>query len=139
MWSVEQGEYSDYRVLGVYSTRENAETMRDFINAKESYRSAWVEELEVDAGLDAVAKGYKPFRIVMLRDGTTERADADAFHGGMPVTDLTVWRRSRARAYEGQNVADALHGVVWARTVKQAVKIANDRRAQLIASGEWAP
>lgn len=34
VWVIEQGEYSDYRVVGVYSSRENAERIAEKINAE---------------------------------------------------------------------------------------------------------
>jgi len=33
VWVVEEGEYSDYRVVGVFSSKENAQLIADAVNA----------------------------------------------------------------------------------------------------------
>jgi Fe-S cluster biosynthesis and repair protein YggX len=74
----------------------------------------------------------------MLKDGTTERTDRqDA--GIYNVTNMRcfIWKRSKAPAYIGKGIEDCLNSTVWAKSEKQAIKIVNEKRLQMIANGEW--
>lgn len=140
VWVVERGEYSDYRVEGVYSTRENAERIAAAFNGSGSWRDATVAEWEMDPGIDRLGKNLRSFSITMLRDGTVESVD-ERDRAWVNITDdstFHIWRRTQAPAYRDKpGVVDALRADVWARNEKHAVKIANEKRAQMIASGEW--
>ena len=64
----------------------------------------------------------------------------DAFVGG----GGSCWRceaeaegRTKAPAYQGKGVPDCLNATVLARNEKHAIKIVNEKRAQIIAAGEW--
>jgi hypothetical protein len=37
----------------------------------------------------------------------------------------------------GKGIPDALQADVWAKNEQHAVKIVNEKRAQMIANGEW--
>ena len=49
----------------------------------------------------------------------------------------TIWQCSQAPAYKGKGMPDILTSKVWAKTEKQAIKIVNEHRVQMIANGEW--
>jgi len=138
IWVIEKGSYSDYRVVGVYSTKEGAELVCARINGEENYEPATVAEWPLDPGVEAINQGLAPFTVWMLRDGTTEKCvqDDDDFEYTLNGS-LTIWRRSGAPAYRGQNVQDCLMGQVFAKDSAHAIKIVNERRVQMIASGEW--
>ena len=127
VWVIETGEYSDYRVEGVFSTKERAEA----VNAKVGGE---VSEWPLDPAFNELKKGYSVFLGEMLRDGTVERCISWDYE----VTPrMTIWRRSQAPAYVGKNVPDCLHGTVWAKDSTHAIKIMNEKRTQMIAMGEW--
>jgi hypothetical protein len=136
---VEQGSYSDYGVVGVYTTKENADAIAAKINESDPYDEATVAEWPLDPGIDALRSGLDKFSVLMLRDGAVEEVrkldDGWTFDisGG-----AHIWRRTQARAYKGRGIPDCLSATVWAKDEKHAVKIANERRAEMIASGEWA-
>jgi hypothetical protein len=74
VWVIEQGSYSDYRVVGVYSSKKNAQLVCDAINSGERrYDEATVAKWPVDQSVLEVSRGYKRFIVTMLRDGTVER------------------------------------------------------------------
>lgn len=50
---------------------------------------------------------------------------------------VAIWRRSTAPAYIGKGLKDVLHATIWAKDADHAVKIANEHRTRMIASGEW--
>ena len=138
IWVIEKGSYSDYRVVGVYSTKEGAELVCAKINGEESYELAVVSEWPLDPGMEAINQGLSPFVVHMLRDGTTEKIWMDESDFEYTLNDRpTIWRRSNASAYQGKNVPDCLVARVFAKDLQHAVKIANEYRTRMIASGEW--
>ena len=138
IWMIEQGSYSDYRVVGVYSTKEGAELVCAKINGEESYELAVVSEWPLDPGVEAINQGLSPFTVLMLRDGTTEKVwmDADDFEYALNAQPM-IWRRSEAPAYQGKNIPDCLMARVFAKDSQHAVKIVNEHRTRMSASGEW--
>lgn len=138
IWVIEKGSYSDYRVVGVYSTKEGAELVCAKINGEESYEPAVVSEWPLDPGMEAINQGLSPFVVHMLRDGTTEKVWMDENDFEYTLNDQpTIWRRSEAPAYQGKNIPDCLIARVFAKDSQHAIKIANEHRTRMIASGEW--
>ena len=135
---IEQGEYSEYRVVGVFSSRENAELVANRINRCESYRdSAEVCEWPLDPGVDDINAGYTQWHVLMLRDGTTELCENSGSTWYGIGNEIVIWRRFTAPAYIGTNTPDILTGTIWAKDANHAIKIMNERRAQMIAEGKF--
>lgn len=138
MWVIEKGSYSDYRVVGIYTTKAKAERVAEAINVSgQNYDHATVAEWPLDPGFDAINQGRKPFSITMLRDGEVEavnKCEVTSYNIG---DEYSIWKRTEAPAYKGKGVPDALNATVWARNEKHAIKIAGERRAQMIATGAW--
>jgi hypothetical protein len=133
IWVVEAGEYSDYQVVGVFSSEANAQLVVETV-AKGHYY-ATVAEWQLDPNVDAIRAGWTPFNIYMLRDGTVEKVEPhgeSTYSFGSP---MQIWRRSKAAI--GNDKPDCLHGIVRAEDVRHAVKIANEKRIQLLALGLW--
>ena len=138
VWVIEQGSYSDYRVVGVYSSKKNAQLVCDAINAGESYDNATVAKWPVDESVLEVSRGYKRFIVTMLRDGTVENIRGpEAISSYDMSSTLAIWRRTQAPTYKGKGIPDSLNGSVLAKDEKHAVKIANEQRKQMIALGRW--
>jgi hypothetical protein len=139
IYAVSSGDYSDYRVNALFSTREAAESF--MATVKDDYYNA-IEEYELDPPtVSLIQRGYSVWRVVMRRDGTVEncdRHDPRERYNSDDVPSHRIWERTKAPAYKGRGIPDALMASVWARTEKQAVKIVNEKRAQIIASGEWS-
>jgi hypothetical protein len=131
VWFVESGEYSDYTVVGVFSTEENANMIRDLLNAT-------VVKRVLDPGVNELREGMSQFYVQMLKDGTVEKCVLQTEISAYTFEDQPrIWRRSIAPAYKNTGVQDCLQGTFWAKDSTHAVKIANEYRAQFIASGEW--
>ncbi len=140
VWVVEQGSYSDYRVVGVFSTEAFARTVASAINGpegEEKYEDATCSEWELNPGIDGLRKGYKPYLVQMQKDGTADRVESRDVSGYEIGGNVQMWRRSTAPAYEGQGIADVLLATVWAKDERHAVKIANEHRTRMIADGTW--
>ena len=137
VWVIEQGSYSDYHVVGVFSSRENAEAIME--KAGGSLYDAEIDQWELDPGVEALHKGLNKYSVWMLRNGDLEseiKRDEDPWRDSW-ADDLRIWRRTQAPMYQGKGIPDVLQASVWAKDEKHAVKIVNERRTQAIASGEW--
>ena len=132
VWAVEDGSYSDYHVVGVFSTKANAEMISDLVKA-----DGGVVEWEIDPAVADIRRGHILWSVLMLRDGTTEKVERKDPGTFDLQREYSVWRRSKAPAYAGSGVPDVLQAQVWARTERQAVKAVNEIRIQMIAEGEW--
>lgn len=135
VWVIEEGEYSDYHVVGVYDSRESAETI---LASLPDYDRPTIAEWPLNPCLDEVRMGLHKWRVVMLIDGTTERADElELSSYRMEPSKHSIWERTKAPFYQGKGVPDALSAEVWASSREHAVKITNEIRIQMIANGEW--
>lgn len=135
IYVIEKGCYSDYRVEGVFSTRANAERVLALINHDADSEQATIAEWHLDPGLKELKAGLSPFHINMDINGNTEqcyKSDGHKAHG------LYVWERTKAPAWLGKSIADAVSGTVWAKDEKHAIKIANEYRAQAIAENRMS-
>ena len=135
IWVIEDGEYSDYHIIGVFSSKEGASLVQ-------ARTGGTVAEWPLDPAVSELRAGLSRWRVLMLRDGTAEKVEVrDTNEYIISSADLAgeamVWRRSIAPFFRGRHVADCLDAAVWANSPAHAVKIANEKRAQLIASGQW--
>ncbi len=136
VWVIEQGTYSDYRVVGVYNSKEKADRVAEWMN-KDAYDEASVSEWPLNPAAVELNAGMQQFSVRMLRNGDVEMVQLYESRYAT-ANDHGIWRRSEARAYHGKNAEDCLSSTVWATDEKHAVKIVNERRIQMLASGEWA-
>ena len=132
IWVVEQGEYSDYRVVGVFTSEQNAQTVADAIGCDAS-----VAQWPLDPAVAELNQGHKQFVVHMHRDGKVESCRKWDISSYNIAGSFTIWERSKAPAYRGQGLDDLLQATVWASDKKHAVKITNEKRVQMIASNAW--
>lgn len=139
VWVIEKGEYSDYRVVGVFTSKENADDMAARINESETYgEPATVAEWPLDPAIRELRAGFQPYHVWMLRDGTVERCDrTDVSTYDLASASCELWRRSKAPAYKGKGIEDCLKATVWAKDDKHAIKIVNEMRTEMIAMNRW--
>ena len=137
VWAVEQGSYSDYHVVGVFSSEENAQKIVDFLH--NDYDQPSIVEWTLDPCIYALSKGYTPYVVLMLRNGDVESCKSAGLYSYAvnDIPNLYVWRRTEASAFAGKGISDCLHATVWARHAKHAIKIVNEHRTRMIANGEW--
>lgn len=131
VWVVEEGEYSDYRVVGVFTSQANADLIASRVGGS-------VAEWPLDSAVAELNQGLKIFSVQMQKDGTVDRCNKQEFSACAvgSAGSVNMWRRSQARAY-GKDVADVMTASVWAKDEKHAIKIVNEHRAEFIASGKW--
>lgn len=121
VYLVTVGEYSDYRVVGAFTTQEKAKLFID--------RLQWdrgddpdIEEHDLDLWLPQLREGYSVWFVKMMANGDVVGigSETGALHLGlalMPSGDF--------RWFEKQSFALAY---VYARDEEHAVKIVNERR-----------
>lgn len=139
IWVVEQGSYSDYRVVGVFTSKENADHIAKVINGDEEdrYDDATVAEWPLDPAVAELRQGLSLYFVQMQADGTVDRCDRKEISGYELDGKVAMWRRSQAPAYRGQGLADVLWVTAFAKNDKHAIKITNEHRARMIADGSW--
>jgi len=116
---VTEGAYSDYHVLGVFTTKEKAEAFADMF--PEGQRPD-IEETSLDA-IDGFPVGRLPYAVKFDREGNS-----------------TAKRTEPCRLDESCIPrGDGVHMLTscWATDETHAIKIANERRAMVIAGGLW--
>ena len=126
IYVVTAGEYSDYHIVAVF---DNEPMATAFLS--EYGRDATLEEYEANAGYDPIRQGRKRYSFHMYRNGDTGPLLWECFADETYDTEFHLTPRI------GRLVGYALHCAVWAKDRQHAAKIANERRAQLIASGKW--
>ncbi len=120
VYLVTEGCYSDYRVLGVYSTKENADYAHVLYASDNK-----IEEYDLDYFGDDPRDGLLPYAVEMKKTGDV----AEVIRWGVHEVPSSKWVPLM--------YSDAVRFFVRARDDEHAVKIANERRAELIASESW--
>ena len=143
IYAVSEGSYSDYRVSAIFSTKVKAQEFIDTMKKQsdseyDDYND--IKEYQLDPPIaDLLGRGYSVYHVLMLRNGDVERVERTD-NGSYDISSAGqsyIWERTKVSAYRGKNVEDALNMKVWAKDEKAAVKIVNEKRAQIIAMGKW--
>ncbi len=125
LYLVSCGSYSDYSVVGVFSTREHAEKFMAASGRRDQRATDFndVEKCELDKDIPAIDSGLLPFSVEMQRDGNQAKANRSR-------ADLVDAGRGRWFGH----LAHAFRCEVWARDEQHAIKIANEKRVALLAN-----
>lgn len=127
VWVCTTGAYSDYQVIGVRLTEESARALLSAFedaNDPEEYDTEDLAEPE-----DQARHGLFRWRVCMLKDGTVRSAFRLDFEAPPSVEICKLY------PYGEGNFG--IEACVYARDKQHAVKIVNEHRAQLIATGAW--
>lgn len=138
IWAIEMGSYSDYHIVGVFSSKENAEMIVSKMDMK--YETPNIVEWEVDPSIAELNANMKQFKIIMRKDGSTEKTtELDFFDEYDLCSSYDVWERTKAGAYshDPQQFPDVLNCTVWARDTEHAIKIVNEVRLQWVVEGKF--
>lgn len=135
VYAVNSGTYSDYKVDAIFSTREKAKEYMEIIS--NDYNE--IETYEIDPDIvDKIKQGYFVWNVAILKDGTIEtvsRTENESYE--ISNIGVRIWERTKAPAYRGTDIKDMLLVTTLAKTEKQAIKIANEHRARMIANNEF--
>ena len=129
LYMLSAGEYSDYSVYGVFSTRENA--IAASIKLSTEPRS-WIkiddfeiDEITVDPGIEEIRAGKQLYYVRMERNGDSDCEVQGGLHETAPYL---------VPHYMG---GLSLIARTWQDSAERAIKVVNERRVAMIASGEW--
>lgn len=122
IYVVTRGSYSDYQIVGVFSTKEKAEAFTEFY-PKTGYNGLNdIEEYE----LNAVSKYPAGKRAFMARF---------TVDGEMAIEQIAPEYVNETVKPYGDN--ETMCTECWAADELSAAKIANERRVQTIAANQW--
>jgi hypothetical protein len=120
VYIVTAGDYSDYRVIAAYSTREDADRC---VAAAMGER---VEEYNLDPFAPELRDGWRNWEVRMTRNGHVTSVNQV---GGTPTTEWSI----------NFDVENRMYTNVMAPDRERAIKVAAERRAQFIATSgrDW--
>jgi len=126
VYLVTSGQYSDYKVMAVFTSQERADVYATGCSEVND-----VEEYELDPiEPPRLQKGMEEFSIIMEKDGLSWVYPSKKPEGAFVEEHWQVWASHIPGHLQ-------LRITVVARDEDHAVKIANERRASLIATGNF--
>lgn len=69
VWIVTQGDYSDYHIIGVFSTEENAKLIVSKIKCSDFESVPNIEPFELDPAVDSIRAGLTLYKVRMDLQG----------------------------------------------------------------------
>ena len=137
VYVVTSGEYSDYRIVAIFSTEQKAQEYidkygTDNVLSYSSYGYA-IDEYEIDPIGFTLPSGLIPYAVSMHYNGETFNVticDPEDFKEEYEI----IQHKPFINDPVGYNT---LRVFCIAKDTKHAVKITNEKRAQLIARGEF--
>ena len=117
IYVVTDGYYSDYQIKGVFDDETLAEQFRLHFG----YHS--VEEYVLNLSAPQLRAGLQVYEVRMAHDGTVQYVKRCS---DPPNNTVEFW---------GDD--SCMHTEMWAKDEQHAVKIANERRAQVLDNNHW--
>jgi hypothetical protein len=118
-WIIEQGSYSDYRVVGIFTTLAYAEQALAYMNTKEQWDTPEIAERVLNPAVTELNEGLKQYTVTFC--------DEDVVCKPNIGLDYDV----DSQRIRNGNICYRFH--LWARDPNGAIKIGAERRAQLQA------
>lgn len=123
---VTRGDYSDYRICAVFTEKELAEK---YVNSfkEDDWSKPRIEIYSLNPYEHQLKNNYKPFFLRMQKDGTCTEIYVKDSSYGFESEELNI----------GFDIHKNMHISIFAKDEKHAIKIANEKRVQLIATNQW--
>lgn len=141
---VTKGDYSDYHIVGVFSSKKAAD---DFIEPRNKDRGQWDDEYRLEIWpMNSWNPPLQSYRVSMFKDGEVRRVqlvDPNLEDGELVCGEsLTVLKSKRVGMDDLVTWREAPHVPIMyltiaARDKYHAVKIANEKRLMLIAENRF--
>lgn len=122
VYMVTDGWYSDYRVLGIYSTKAKAEKAKVLFNADND-----IDSIDLDV-VPKTPRGMLKWVVEMDRNGNVK--DVSRENCDYPMDRASVWKPF-------DSDVTYLRAALWAKDEEHAVKIANEWRTRIVANNLW--
>jgi hypothetical protein len=126
IWGISEGAYSDYGVLAIFSTEEKARAYLDEYN-KIRHNDARLEEFDLDP--------EPPQSVTVVRVNIRKNGDVIMVSDPCREAIENVGFRQYGGYY--RDLGLFLWWYVQTDDQERAVKVANEKRAMLIAAGVW--
>ena len=123
---VTRGDYSDYRVCAVFTEKALAEKYIDSFKGN-SYEEFRIENYALNPYQYELKNDYKPFFLRMTKEGNCTEINVKDSSYGFEDEDIDF----------GFDVNKNMYISIFAKDETHAVKIANEKRVQLIAGNRW--
>lgn len=129
IYIVTSGEYSDYGIDAIFSTKELAQKFVDSFNS-ERWDKLDIEEWDLDPNSQHLKQNRKPFFLRIDKSGqVTEIESASSTFGFR--NEMKEPSISYTKNLELMNI------YCFADDEKHAVKIASEKRSQILAANLW--
>ena len=122
VYMVTDGSYSDYRVLGIYSTKAKAEKAKVLFNADND-----IDPIEIDV-VPEHPRGCLAWVVEMDRNGDADRVERDNCDGHRVTCYIYIPLRGESTS---------MRASLWAKDAEHAVKVANEWRTRIVANNLW--
>ena len=132
IYLVSSGCYSDYRIDAVFSTEELAQKYIDNIGVDVHYGEMGIEVYNLNPCEAQIKEGLIPFSVKMDVDGN---ADYPYYKQTYKIDYVGFKVGVKFDSYDSGKVV--MISNCFAEDEEQAIKIANERRVQYIASNTW--
>lgn len=144
VWIIESGNYSDYQVNGIFSTKEKAERAAKWIDRSQ------VVERELDPVVDKIDSNLDLYLIHMHYSGEVIEQDNDeyyvspgwygelehlSFDNQIRIDSDSIWQLRAGVWRRSTECNDIIIGQIWAESKEEAIKILDKIRIQAIADG----
>lgn len=130
VYIVTQGTYSDYHIVGVFITQEHAQALVDLYPATLEREKMDIEEWPLE-DTPPTPVGMAAYSVSMEATGAASRVERSVNQ---------IWAAQNAHTLVYNNGRERVPWMVthmFARDDEHAIKIANERRAYLIATEQW--
>jgi len=123
---VTHGEYSNYEIHAVFSTWELAEAYIKTFKWDDD-EGPEIEEWPIDKNSEGLKAGYAAFEVRISPGGDVSKCEVSEVDRGFGEPDGRIWNDS-FKDFDGNYTF-----LIMARDAEHAIKIANERRAKLVA------
>ena len=130
IYLVTQGSYSDYRIVGAFSTEENASKVVEALHTGNSWDDADVEVYDLDSV--QVKEGHRNYRVWMKENGDSEVMRGNGVDDEQPSEYFV-----NSRYVFNETPRTYLRINRYVQSEEAAVKIANELRVRWLAEKPW--
>lgn len=138
VYAISAGEYSDWRVLGIFTTREKAESFLKYYNEspitdrdRYSCLNPDIIEFKLDALTSKQEQGLFYYQVTMSEEGAVTDIVREAFY----ERDIDELTETRIEVWKAPTDPVRFNCHCWAKNDEHAIKITSDYRRQIIALG----
>jgi len=144
VYVVTQGQYSDRHIIGIFDSKKKAEAFHAAFIDDEGWCGVneLIEEYHLNPYESVISNNLKRYFVVMGRDGHTYRTEVhyDSYPvvGGGRLASIVFWIDGWCVQHTPKfKFVATLKLYCWARDEGHAVKIANEKRIQIVANNRW--